>query len=173
MSEPFLGEVRMFGGNFPPRGWLFCDGQLLPINSNQALFSLLGTIYGGDGRTTFALPQLKGRIPVGTGEGPGLSRKSIGERAGAERVSLTAAEIPAHSHPISASTNASSNAQSPVDAATGDTGAALYGEPTSPPVAMSSDGVANAGGSQLHENMAPFQAVSFIIAITGTFPSRS
>ena len=111
MSEPFVGEIRMFAGNFAPRGWAFCDGQLLAVSQNDALFSLLGTIYGGDGRTTFGLPDLRGRVPIHAGSGPGLSPRRLGAKAGAENVTLTVNQLPSHSHRLSGSANLASESR--------------------------------------------------------------
>jgi microcystin-dependent protein len=164
MTEPFLSEIRMFGFNFAPRGWAFCDGQILPINQNQALYSLLGTMYGGDGRTSFALPDLRGRVPAHPGNG-----LSQGERDGVDAVVLTTAQIPAHTHTAIAATTASSaspSAQLPAPA-TGD-----YAWATGPPNATMTATVA-AGATQAHSNTQPSSVVSFCIALSGLFPSRN
>ncbi len=167
MSEPFLGEIIMFGGNFAPRGWAFCSGQLLAISSNQSLFSLLGTTFGGDGRTTFGLPELRGRAPVHP------ANIGLGQKGGAETVTLNANELPDHNHKAQAAS---------ADATTGDTAgnvlaqvsiaANVYGDPTNL-VAMNPAAVADTGGGQSHTNLQPFLAVSFIIALQGIFPSRN
>lgn len=171
MSEPFIGEIRMFAGNFAPRGWALCNGQLLAVAQNDALFSLLGTIYGGDGRTTFALPDLRGRVPVHYGTGPGLSPRRIGEKAGVERVTLTTAQLPPHTHPQGAATPAGNT--SPIGKLHGDTGTTtLYaaGAGASQMHASASQAV---GGGQPHDNLMPFTCVNFIIALFGIFPSRN
>jgi microcystin-dependent protein len=176
MSEPFLAEIVMFGANFAPRGWAYCEGQLLPINQNSALFSLLGTIYGGDGRTTFALPDLRGRVPIQPGNGPGLSSYTLGERGGAERVTLTIAEMPSHNHSVtlhgergaSTSTNPAGNLL-----ANGNSYAAHNSANPEPAMASQSITQANIGGGQSHYNIQPFLCVNFIIALQGTFPSRN
>jgi microcystin-dependent protein len=174
MSEPFIGEIRMFGGNFPPRNWAFCDGQLLAISQNTALFSLFGTTYGGDGQTTFALPDLRGRIPLHRGHGPGLANRAIGERSGTETVTLTASQLPVHTHSVLASSDPASNAIGPEGAVTGDAGARqIYAAPSSPPLAMDAGAVASAGGGQPHDNMAPYLAIQFIVALFGIYPSQS
>lgn len=176
--EPYLGQIQAFGFNFTPRGWAHCNGQLLPISQNQALFSLLGTIYGGDGRTTFALPDLRGRVPMNYGQGSGLSNQPIGERSGAERVTLNTNEIPAHTHATTVNVNITPGEQSvPVNnflakdnggtnnySATSTSGATLN------PSAVS---VQNTGGSQSHYNMQPYLAINYCIALTGLYPSRS
>ncbi len=171
MSEPFLGEIRMFGGNFAPRGWAFCHGQLLPISSNAALFSLLGTIYGGNGSTTFALPDLRGRVPMHFGSGPGLSERRQGLRAGVETVTLTTGQLPAHNHALigtsaTPSTAAPAGAQLP-------TGSSRIYATGAADANLAASSIGNAGSSQPHENMPPFLVVNFIIALVGLFPSRS
>lgn len=166
MSEPFLAEVRMVGFDFAPRGWAFCDGQILPINQNQSLYSLLGTTYGGDGRTSFALPDLRGRVPMHEGEGHGL-----GAAGGAETHTLSVGETPQHSHFVNASTEVGTTdtptGQYPARAADD-----VYG-PLSTPAAMGSQMVGATGGSQGHENMQPYLVVNFCIALQGLFPSRN
>ncbi|MBY6204406.1 tail fiber protein [Halomonas denitrificans] len=167
MSEPFLAEVRMVGFNFAPRGWAFCDGQILPINQNQSLYSLLGTTYGGDGRTSFALPDLRGRTPLHVGNG-----HTLGQRSGEETHTLTANEMPQHSHSLQGSNDAAS-APVPQDNLAGAATLETYGDVGTAPVAMNAGTVANAGGSQAHENMQPWLAVRFCIALQGLFPSRN
>lgn len=172
MSEPFVGEIRMFAGNFAPRGWAFCDGQLLAVSQNDALFSLLGTIYGGDGRTTFGLPDLRGRIPVHAGTGPGLSVRRLGAKGGEEKVTLTVTQLPSHSHTLQASTQLA-----PDDVPTGRVLAQArnitpYRENASLFVDMASASVTSVGGSQSHTNLQPFLCVHFIIALFGIYPSR-
>lgn len=171
MAEPFVGEIRMFAGNFAPRGWALCDGQLMAINQNDALFSLLGAIYGGDGRTTFGLPDLRGRIPLHAGSGPGLSQRRLGARGGVEQVTLTVNQIPSHTHRLQAvetpATLADPSLGLPAEAEVD-----VYG---APPVAGPADGGAAlslSGGSQPHSNLMPALAVNFIIALFGIYPSR-
>ena len=170
MSEPFLAEIRMMGFNFAPRGWAYVDGQILPINQNQSLYSLLGTTYGGDGRTTFALPDLRGRTPLHKGDG-----HTLGQRSGAETMTLSAAEIPSHSHGVKASSTQGNN-PSPVNTVLGTAAGTdfAYGAPAAASMTpLRSGAVTNAGGGQAHENMQPYLAVSFCIALQGLFPSRN
>lgn len=171
MSEPFVGEVRMFAGNFAPRGWAFCDGQLLAVSQNDALFSLLGTIYGGDGRTTFGLPDLRGRIPIHAGSGPGLSPRRLGAKAGAENVTLTVNQLPSHGHDLQA-VNSPANNQDPATRGFGSAlGVDLYAEDLDP-VNMSTQAVSSLGGSRSHSNLMPFLCIHYIIALVGIYPSR-
>lgn len=170
MSEPFVGEVRMFAGNFAPRGWAFCDGQLLAVSQNDALFSLLGTIYGGDGRTTFGLPDLRGRIPIHAGHGPGLSERRLGARSGAENVTLTVNQLPGHSHRMQASSQAGGEAL-PENRVLAQSDAAFYGV-DEPFARMSNQAMSNVGGSRSHTNEMPYLCVHFIIALVGIYPSR-
>ena len=165
MSEPFLAEIRIVGFNFAPRGWAFCDGQILPINQNQALYSLLGTTYGGDGRTTFALPDLRGRVPVHTGES-----HQLGSKGGAETTTLTASEMPSHTHTIQASADPSTG-QDPTNTVLAKSGQ-IYGA-ASNLVDMVSGTLTNSGGGQAHQNMQPYLALNFCIALRGLFPSRN
>lgn len=178
----FIGEVRMFGGNFAPRGWAFCDGQLLAISSNTALFSILGTIYGGDGRTTFALPDLRGRAPLSSGRGPGLSDYREGAKSGSEQASVSNLQLPSHNHLLTGGITIGSNANAAnSNEASGNTlgaGDTIYNsDPADPGEDLG--GVSHTlavgfnGGSQLHNNMQPYLAVHYIIAITGTYPSRN
>lgn len=170
MSSPYVGEIRMFAGNFAPDGWLFCSGQLLPISGFEPLFNLIGTIYGGDGQTTFALPDLRGRIPVHIGQGPGLSNYVIGQAGGTESVTLTPQQMPSHTHGHFASASLATPAGDPTGL-TADAGAtAIYG-PDTPSVPLNPAAVAAAGGNQPHDNMAPFLALNFIISAFGIFPS--
>lgn len=172
MSEPFVGEIRMFAGNFAPRGWSYCDGQLLAVSSNDALFSLLGTYYGGDGTTTFGLPDLRGRVPVHAGSGPGLSPRSQGARGGVENVMLTEQQLPPHSHDQLASPTAGDRT-SP----SGNVIAGRLGDPTfvasAPDTDMAATAIGNSGANQAHTNLMPTTCVNFIIALFGIYPSRS
>jgi len=171
MSEPFVGEIRMFAGNFAPRGWAFCDGQLLAVSQNDALFSLLGTIYGGDGRTTFGLPDLRGRLPIHAGHGPGLSERRLGAKGGAEKVTLTVNQLPSHGHPLHASTDLAQSPDPNDNVTAQSTLVDLYViEPQS--VNMASSSITNVGGSRSHTNLMPFLCIHFIIALFGIYPSR-
>ena len=173
MSEPFVGEIRMFAGNFAPRGWAFCDGQLLAVSQNDALFSLLGTIYGGDGRTTFGLPDLRGRIPIHMGHGPGLSDRRLGLKSGAEKVTLDMNELPAHSHALTGSTQAGSEGSPDKGQLAQSTVGVYFRNPNPLSVKpLASNTLSNVGGSQSHTNLMPFQCVNFIIALVGIYPSR-
>lgn len=167
MAEPFLGEIRLMSFNFPPKGWAFCNGQLLPISENQALFSLLGTTFGGDGRVNFALPDLRGRVPIHAGD-----VHSLGERGGEEAHTLSISELPTHTHVALAAAEAG---DSPVP--TANLLAASPGNPRFRPAtnlaAMNANSVANIGGSQAHLNMQPFLTISFCIALQGIFPTTT
>jgi microcystin-dependent protein len=170
MSEPFLGEIRQAAFAFAPKGWALCNGQLLPINQNQALFSILGTTYGGDGRTNFALPDLRGRSPAHfSGTLP------LGSRIGEENHTLTTNELPPHGHALQGSTDlaSSSSPVGNVTAAKGRGGKDIYAPGGSPVQALSPQAIAGAGGSQPHNNMQPFSTLNFIIAMAGIFPSRN
>ena len=175
MATPYLGQIMTVGFNFAPRGYAFCDGQILPIAQNTALFSLLGTTYGGDGRTTFALPDLRSRVAIHVGNGPGLSSYRWGQRGGVETVTLTTAQMPAHTHsPLMCETEPG-DAITPVNHvwASDPTGSIpLYSDQTANG-SMKSGSVGNNGGSQSHTNRAPFTTISFCIATQGVFPSRS
>jgi len=174
MSEPFIAEIRIFAGDFSPRGWAFCDGQLLPIAQNTALFSLIGTTYGGDGRTTTALPNLKGRAPMHPGRGPGLTSRRLGERGGVETVTLTDAQMPSHSHAIrAADTNGSTATPDNNSFSRSTSGNAYQTNSSTSLVAMDSGMLQNTGGNQPHNTLQPYLAMNFIIAIVGLYPSRS
>jgi microcystin-dependent protein len=168
MAQPYVGEIRMFAGNFPPAGWMFCQGQLLPISENETLFQLIGTTYGGDGQSTFALPDLRGRLPIHQGNGFILA-----ETGGAEEITLTVQQIPAHSHALLATQNAASG--------TSPSGNAVLGRSVNPAItpygadapltAMSPSSIGPVGGSQPHTNFQPYLCVDFIISLFGIFPS--
>lgn len=180
MSEPFIAEIKIFAGNFAPRRWAFCDGTRLPINQNPALFSLIGTFYGGDGRTDFGLPDLRGRAPMHPGRGPGLTTRQIGERGGSEEETLSLAQITGHAHAVYGKNDDEAD---PTPANSGEPGGRafasnaarpLYGANTAGDLdAMSSAALSSVGQGQAHNNMQPFLAMYFIIALQGTFPSRS
>ncbi len=174
MSEPFIAEIRIFAGNFAPRGWAFCNGQLLPIPQNTALFSLIGTIYGGDGRTTTALPNLKGRAPMHPGRGPGLTSRRLGQKGGVEMVTLSEAQMPAHPHTLRGVTGRSGigNSADPSNNALAVTTGNSYQSVTTNNTPMASGDLPNAGGSQAHNNLQPYLAMNFIIALVGLYPSR-
>ena len=184
MSEPFLAEIRIFAGNFAPRGWAFCNGQLLPISQNTALFSLIGTTYGGDGRTTTALPDLQGRVPMHPGRGPGLTARRLGERLGIENVTLTQAEMGNHSHTLQGAevsgTSTDPAGQFPamfpgVSPGRGQPPVVPNNYKSAPSswVGMASEVLEPNGGSQSHTNLQPYLALNFCIALVGLYPSRS
>ena len=169
MAEPFIGEIRLMSFGFAPRGWALCNGQLLPINQNQALFSLLGTTFGGDGRVNFALPDFRGRVPIHVGGG-----HTVGERAGEQAHTVSIAELPTHIHSANASVNVSLTASpSNTTVVAQSAGANLYGAASSNLVAMSPGMISNVGGSQAHLNMQPFLTISFCVALQGIFPSAT
>jgi|SRR5579884_34954 len=172
MSSPFLAEIRIFPFNFAPRGWALCDGQLLPISQNTALFSLMGTTYGGDGRSNFALPNLQGSVPLGTGQGPGLSLYELGESGGSDVITLLQSEIPLHDHAVEAYSHGGTSA-SPGGNALAGSGLSLYQTSASPLVSMAPTAVAPAGGDQPHNNLMPYLVLNFCIALQGIFPPRS
>lgn len=174
MSDPFIGEIKMFAGNFAPQGYAFCDGQLLPISQYSALFSILGTTYGGDGRTTFALPDLRGRIPMHPGQGPGLSLRRLGERSGQESVKLSESDMPAHNHTVYGTQEAadSNSPENALWATTEGNPRKIYDSSPAPNAAMNPRAISSAGGDQAHENRQPYLCVNFIIAIEGLYPSR-
>lgn len=172
MADPFVAEIRIFPFNFAPTGWAFCNGQILPISQNTALFSLLGTTYGGNGQSTFGLPNLQGRAPMFWGLGPGLSLHDLGEMAGSETVTLLESEIPAHSHALRASTEIGEDRTPVGEAFAQSTGGNLYGAPNNL-VAMAPQALPPAGGSQPHNNMQPYLTLNFCIALQGVFPPRT
>lgn len=171
MADPFLGEIRIFGFNFAPFGWAMCNGQLMAISQNTALFSLLGTFYGGDGRTTFALPNLQSRVPIHMGQGAGLSPYVIGQQGGTETTTLTVAQIPAHSHPVNANNSAGTFAR-PLDHFPARTTGEAYAAATDG-TTMDPSMIGNTGGSQPFNNVQPYLVLTFCIALSGIFPSRS
>ena len=169
MSQPYVGEIRMFAGNFAPAGWMFCEGQLLPISEFETLFNLIGTTYGGDGQSTFALPDLRGRLPIHQGNG-----FTLAETGGVESVTLAAGPIPAHSHPLLASGNQASSTSpaNQVPAVTQASTITPYGT-DAPPVQLSPSSVGSTGGSQPHDNFQPYLCIDFIISLFGVFPSQT
>ena len=183
MSEPFLGEVMPVGFNFAPRGWAACEGQLLPINNNQALFSLLGTMFGGDGRTTFALPDLRGRVIIGAGQGPGLSNYMIGQKGGSETVTLNTNQIPSHNHPVvtpvtikaSSSVGTASAPSSRRNVLSASSSGNVYGN-NPPDINLTASGTQNSsptGNGLAHVNVPPVTVIYYCIALQGVFPSRN
>ncbi len=170
MSDPFIGEIRMFAGDFAPAGWALCNGQILQISQNQALFLLLGTTYGGDGQTTFGLPDLRGRTPLHAGQGANLSPRPLGQKTGTEDVTLTGAQLPRHSHTLQASTDTpgTGTAHSAVFAAA----ERMYGDEL-PGDLLDETTITASGSNQAHTNMMPFLGMNFIIALFGIFPSQN
>jgi microcystin-dependent protein len=173
MGQPFIGEIRMFGGSFAPAGWAFCNGQLIPISENDALFTLIGTTYGGDGQETFALPNLQSRVPMHAGTGPDGVTYQLGEAAGVESVTLSIQQIPVHTHPeLASNTPAAARIPGGNVPAQGAGGSQIYTSASSP-ITIAPTTVSPAGGSQPHENMQPFLVISFIISLFGIFPTQN
>lgn len=172
MSEPFVGEIRMFAGNFAPRGWAYCDGQLLAVSQNDALFSLLGTIYGGDGRTTFGLPDMRGRLPIHAGSGPGLSPRRLGAKFGSENETLTVNQLPSHGHGFRVS-SASGNQNNTAGQYLASSPNVRLFRPGGANSNLNASSIANTGDSRSHTNMMPYLCVNFIIALVGIYPSRN
>jgi len=175
MADPFVAEIRIFPFNFAPRGWAWCNGQLLPLSQNTALFSLLGTTYGGDGKSTFALPDLEGRAALHPGQGPGLSLRDLGQTGGSETVTLLQSEIPSHSHTLRANADfADVQTPSPARSIARSQNANAYKAPAGQPVVdLSPQALAPSGGSQPHNNMQPYLTLYFNIALQGVFPPRT
>ncbi len=171
-SEPFIAQITMFGGNFAPRGWALCDGQILPIAQNQALFSLLGTTYGGDGRSTFGLPDLRGRVALHPGNGPGLTSRRLGEKGGGETVLLTTNNLPSHRHDA-LGTNSAGDQEVPGGNAWAKKSRDRDYKAAAPDIAMHEYSIGLTGASQAFNSMPPFLAVNHIIALVGVFPSRN
>ncbi len=170
VTDPFIGEIVLFGGNFAPEGWATCEGQLLPISQNAALFSILGTTYGGDGRTTFRLPDLRGRTPIGQGNGPGLSSYQLGQAGGIEQTSLSIANLPSHSHQLMGQMQPGGEQMTMGNVMATSPNRPFYG--AHPNVSMHVDAIGNTGGAQPHDNRQPFVSMTYIIALQGIFPSR-
>jgi microcystin-dependent protein len=174
MAQPYVGEIRMFGGNFAPAGWMFCEGQLLPISENETLFNLIGTTYGGDGQSTFGLPDLRGRLPIHQGQGSGLTSRTLAETGGVETVTLTVNQIPAHSHTGLATNNVANSASAANKIlASGSVVSTLPYGTDAPLAALNATTVGLVGGSQPHNNFQPYLCVDFIISLFGIFPSQT
>ncbi len=171
MGQPYYGEIRLFAGNFAPAGWALCEGQLMPIGEFDVLFQIIGTTYGGDGQTTFALPDLRGRVPIHQGAGPGLSPRTMAESGGAETVTVTPNTLPPHTHSLVATSAPATAAAGPGGGVLAATVINVYGT-GAPTQAMAAQAVSAVGGGQPHENMAPFSALNYIIALFGVFPPR-
>ncbi|WP_282940364.1 tail fiber protein [Paenibacillus sp. RC67] len=171
MADPYVGEIRMFAGNFAPAGWMLCQGQILPISENDTLFNLIGTTYGGDGQSTFALPDLRGRIPIHAGMSNGNSYQ-LGGMGGTEQVTLTVNQIPAHTHAMIGQPKRG-NTNSPQDAFWAKSTLNQFAAPSNSPQPMNPGSISPAGGSQPHENMMPYLAVNFIISLYGIYPSQN
>jgi microcystin-dependent protein len=173
MAQPYVGEIRMFAGNFAPAGWMLCDGQLLPISENETLFQLIGTTYGGDGQTTFQLPDLQGRIPLHMGQGNGLSNYIIGQNGGVETVTLSSSQNGAHTHPAQCSSGGGSPASDPSTGTWAPSDSTQYSNAA--PTGFIGGGIPTtlAGGSVPHENMIPFLCINYIISLFGIFPSQT
>jgi len=174
MADPFVAEIRIFPFNFPPKGWAFCDGQILPLSQNTALFSLLGTTYGGDGKSNFALPNMQGNAPMHPGQGPGLSLHDLGETGGSETVTVLESEIPAHSHGLMDTSTTGTKSTPDGNSIARTSGATPYQPPAGAAlVPMSDQAVTPAGGDQPHNNMMPYLTLNFCIALQGVFPPRT
>lgn len=174
MADPFVAEIRIFPFNFAPKGWAFCDGQILPISQNTALFSLLGTTYGGDGKSNFALPNMQGNAPMHPGQGPGLSLHDLGETGGSETVTLLESEIPAHSHGVQAQAVPLGDVATPAgNTLSRPASGNLYLSTGASVVAMAPQAIAPAGGDQPHNNMMPYLTLTFCIALQGVYPPRT
>ena len=173
MGEPYVGEIRMFAGNFPPNGWMFCSGQLLPISENEVLFNLIGTTYGGDGEQTFNLPNLASRVPIHMGTGPDGTTYQIGEQAGTEQETLTVQQIPNHTHPLTASTNNGTIVNPGGNVLGGSISSVQLLIDDAADTALNANAITPAGGSQPHENTQPFLCINFIISLFGVFPTQT
>ena len=170
MAQPYVGEIRMFAGNFPPSGWAFCNGQLMPIDQNTPLYQLIGTTYGGDGQVTFALPNLQSRVPLHMGSGPGLNPRTIGETGGVETVTLTTQQIPAHNHAFVVSKDQAGNTNPSTNVLGQIPGGNVYIAETAD-TPLNAGSIGPAGGNQPHDNMTPFLCINFILSLFGLYPS--
>jgi microcystin-dependent protein len=168
VAQPYVGEIRMFGGNFAPAGWMFCEGQLLPISEYETLFNLIGTTYGGDGQSTFALPDLRGRVPMHMGNG-----FTLAEQGGVETVTLTVSQIPAHSHPVLAAATTGTGSNPAGNVLDQMSGAILFYKDQTPTAALAAGVISSVGGSQPHDNFQPYLCIDFIISLFGIFPSQT
>jgi microcystin-dependent protein len=173
MADPFVAEIRIFPFNFAPSGWAWCDGQLMPLSQNTALFSLLGTTYGGDGKSNFALPDLQGAAPMHPGQGPGLSLHDLGETGGSETVTLLESEIPSHSHALRANASVGNRTAPQGNTIARVSGATPYAPAATPDAALAGEALAPTGGDQPHNNMQPYLTFYFNIALQGVFPPRT
>ena len=173
MADPFVAEIRIFPFNFAPRGWAFCDGQLLPISQNTALFSLVGTMYGGDGKTSFALPNLQGSAPMSRGQGPGLSLRNQGETGGSSTVTLLESEIPSHTHAMRANSSVADFSIPQGNSLANTAGDQIYRTDSQNLTQMASQSLGNIGGDQPHNNMQPYLTLNFCIALQGVYPPRT
>jgi microcystin-dependent protein len=174
--DPFVAEIRIFPFNFPPKGWAFCDGQILPLSQNTALFSLLGTTYGGDGKSNFALPNMQGNVPMHPGQGPGLSLHDLGETSGSDNVTLLESEIPSHSHTmmcLPAPANRTAAVANAIARVQGTTGPYVPASPAPTPTNMSDNALTPAGGDQPHNNLQPYLTLNLCIALQGVYPPRT
>lgn len=173
MGQPYIGEIRLFGGNFAPLNWAFCNGALLSISQNSSMYQLLGTTYGGDGQSTFGLPDLQGRLPVHAGQGAGLSNYVLGQKAGSETVTLTTGQLPSHSHGALGSTGGAVSSPSSATWGNGALANNSFGAGASANATMNTGSIGMTGGNQPHDNLTPFLVVSFIIALYGVYPSQN
>ena len=173
MAQPYVGEIRMFAGNFPPNGWMFCEGAPLPISENDVLFQLIGTTYGGDGEETFNLPNLASRVPIHMGTGPDGTTYQLGEMAGTEQETLTVQQIPNHTHPLMATLDFAAQTAPGNQVLGRNASADIFAAPDPPLVNMNASSISPAGGSQPHENTQPFLCINFIISLFGVFPSQT
>ena len=171
-AQPFIGQIMVFAGNFAPQGWAQCNGQLMPISQYDALFSLIGTTYGGDGQTTFALPDLRSRVPIHQGQGPGLSGYVIGQNGGAEAVTLLTTQLPVHTHPAMGNSDAGTNTD-PTGGVWASGSTSTYIAGASANTNMNPTSISGSGGGQPHDNMLPFLTLNFCIALEGIYPSQS